>query len=335
MNARKVRILDAPVELIDLGAAPIADSSLAPLLPESLPARIVIKPNLCDNVSWEMGVTTDPAWIPLLARVLRQRRPDVQIQIVESDAVSAYRSHRSCDETFDRLGFREIAERENVELVNLSRQRSWQIELPGTKETLRVPELFFSDFYYISVANLKVHPYERFTGTLKNGLGLLPQSDISGYHMRLPEIICAIYRLCAPDLAIIDGRVGLEGKGPIIGDPRRVQKVIIGNDGLAVDEVACRLIGEAPKNVPHLRYAAKALGHCSRPVEVVGDASPVKFAFDPQGVHSLILAKFATRRLHRRLENASLRFVTRWHAFRKRPLKFVQSAAKRVVRQRG
>jgi uncharacterized protein (DUF362 family) len=254
---------------------------------------------------------------------------------VESDAVSAYRGHRSCDETFERLGYRELAERESVELVNLSRERSWQVDVPGLGDSLRVPELFFEEFFYVSIANLKVHPYERFTGTLKNGLGLLPQSDISGFHTRLPEIICAIYRLCTPDLAIIDGRIGLEGKGPIIGDPHRVRKIVIGRNGLSVDEAACRLMGVSPAKVPHLRFTARELAHESRQVDVVGDCSPTEFAFDPQGVHSLILAKFAARRLHRRLENMSLRMVSRWFAFRKRPVKFAGTAARRLVGRRG
>ena len=40
--------------------------------------------------------------------------------VVESDAVSAYKNYRSCDETYDRLGYREIAIQQDIELVNLS-----------------------------------------------------------------------------------------------------------------------------------------------------------------------------------------------------------------------
>src|ERR1700686_1256182 len=86
------------------------------LLPAAIPDQVVIKPNLCDIASWETGVTTDPAWLAVLAEVLRVRRPDVRIRVVESDAISAYKAFRSCNETFDRLGYREAAEVAGVEL---------------------------------------------------------------------------------------------------------------------------------------------------------------------------------------------------------------------------
>jgi uncharacterized protein (DUF362 family) len=328
-----VAVVDAPAKL-DAGVVPsCVKEHLERFLPDELPAKVVIKPNLCDIVSWEMGVTSDPAWIPILANAMRARRADVQIQLVESDAVSAYRSYRSCDETFDRLGFRDVAKRENVELVNLSRERSWEVTVPGFTDPLRVPELFFEDFFYVSLANVKVHPYERFTGTLKNGLGLLPQADISGYHMRLPEVILAMYRLCTPDLAILDGRIGLEGKGPIIGEPKLIGKVILGNNGLAVDETACRLIGVSRRQVPHLRFVARAVGHDSNSVEVTGDVSSHPFEFDPQGAHQAILTKFAIRRFCRRLEGRMLRAYGLWQAFKNKPLGFARRIARRLVRR--
>src|ERR1700739_5158781 len=71
--------------------------SISPsLLPAALPRKVVIKPNLCDLVSWEAGVTTDPAWLPVLDAQLRAIRPDVQIMVVESDAIGAYKTFRSC-----------------------------------------------------------------------------------------------------------------------------------------------------------------------------------------------------------------------------------------------
>lgn len=331
VDKNRVTIFESPVVLTAENSAPIPDECLTSVLPETLPAKVVIKPNLCDIVSWEMGVTSDPEWISVLAKALRARRTDVRIQVVESDAVSAYRTYRSCDETFDRLGFREVAKREGVELVNLSREPSWEVAVPGLAEPLRVPELFFDDFLYVSVANVKVHPYERFTGTLKNGLGLLPQADISRYHMQLPQVILAIYQLCTPDVAILDGRIALEGKGPIIGDPKRLGKVILGNNGLAVDQTACRLIGVPVNHVPHLRFAARTLRHDERSVQVVGDLRTTELEFDPQGAHRVILSKFAVRRFYRGLEAASLRTVSRWHGFKKNPRGFVQGALKRLL----
>src|SRR5271170_7460453 len=99
------------------------------LRPHVLPRQVVIKPNLCDITSWETGVTTDPRWLGVLARLLRSIRPDVKILVVESDAISAYQTYRSCDETFERLGFVSAAREAGIELVNLSRSEGLEVSL--------------------------------------------------------------------------------------------------------------------------------------------------------------------------------------------------------------
>ena len=54
----------------------LALQQLPGLLPQSLPRQVVIKPNLCDILPWETGVTTDPRWIGILASELRSIRPE-------------------------------------------------------------------------------------------------------------------------------------------------------------------------------------------------------------------------------------------------------------------
>jgi uncharacterized protein (DUF362 family) len=199
------------------------------IFPTTLPAGVLRKPNLCDMVAWENGVTTDPSWLHALVPHLRALRPEVRIAVIESDAVGAYKTYRSCDETFERLGYLASAAELGIELLNFSKTQTFDISLPGIPYPVRIPQLFLEPFYFISVANLKVHPYEHLTGILKNSLGRLPQADIGHDHPYLPTLISALHRMCPPDLCIIDGRIGLEGKGPIDG-----------NDGMTTVDVVCR-----------------------------------------------------------------------------------------------
>src|SRR5271163_738818 len=214
----------------------LALQQLPDLLPRALPPQVVIKPNLCDITAWETGVTTDPRWLAILARELRAIRPDVRIRVVESDAISAYKSYRSCDETFDRLGYLSAAHEAGIELVNLSRCDAIEIRLHGISQPVRIPQLLLEEMYFISTANLKLHGYTRMTGILKNTIGLLTDADISSLHPYLSILISRLHRLCSPDLCIIDGRIGLEGSGPILGRPLRMDTLLVGNDALAVDE---------------------------------------------------------------------------------------------------
>jgi uncharacterized protein (DUF362 family) len=307
--------------------------AVAPALwPTSLPAKVVIKPNLCDIVSWESGVTTDPSWLPALAAELRAIRPDVRIVVVESDAISAYKSFRSCEETFDRLGYTDIAREHGIELVNLSQSESIEISLTGIPVPVLVSELFLEEFYFISIANLKVHSYEYMTAILKNSIGLLTGSDIGALHPYLPALISQLHQLCPPDFCIVDGRIGLEGHGPILGDPVAMNAIIFSNDALSADVAACKLMMIPSREVPHLRQTAKDLGRSLPDVAIPEEITRQAFAFNVVG-HRSITAKFANRRLHRASELFTNRWMDRLQRFKRAPLKFATEAIPKLARR--
>jgi len=307
-------------------------SLLPSLLPVSLPRKVVIKPNLCDIVSWEAGVTTDPSWLTVLAAELRAIRPDVQIVVIESDAVSAYKNYRSCDETYDRLGYREVALQQGIELVNLSKLESIEISMQGIPSPILISELFLEDFYFISIANLKVHPYERMTAILKNSLGLLADADISSLHPYLSLLISHLQRLCPADLCIVDGRIGLEGQGPILGDPVRMNAIIFSTDALTADVAACKLMKIRPEEVPHLVQVAKDQGRNLPEVQIPVDIVPRSFGFNTPS-HGAILLKFANRRFHRASELFTNRWIDRFLRFKREPLKFTTEAIPKLARR--
>ena len=301
------------------------------LLPQTLPRQVVIKPNLCDISPWETGVTTDPRWVSVVAAELRAIRPDVGIRIVESDAISAYKTHRSCEETFDRLGFAAAACEAGVELVNLSRGDTIEIRLDGIPQPVRIPQLLLEEMYFVSIANLKLHGYTRMTGILKNSMGLLTDAEISSLHPYLSILISRLHKLCSPDLCIIDGRIGLEGNGPIVGRPVRMNTLLVGNDALSVDEASCRLMGIPAKQVAHLRQTAKDLERRLGECEIVGDLCPRTFVFDGLRSHPAVQAKFGNRRRHQRLESISNRWIDRVYRFRDDPLAFAKEAIPKLL----
>jgi len=306
---------------------------LPELLPATLPPRVVIKPNLCDIAAWETGVTTDPRWISVLASAIRTKRPDAEILVVESDAISAYKTHRSCDETFERLGYVDAARDVGVQLVNLSRADSIEIRLDGIPSTVRIPQLFLEEFFFVSVANLKVHGYTRMTGVLKNSIGLLADAEISSLHPYLSTLISRLALLCPADLCIIDGRIGLEGQGPIIGRPVRMDTLLAGTDAFAVDQAASRLMGIEPKAVPHLRQISKDFRRPLGGFEIVGDFRPKTFAFDGAKSYPSILTKFANRRLHIRLEEFSRRWIDRAYRLKLDPRGFAGGAIQKLSKR--
>ena len=63
-----------------------------------------------------------------------------------------------------------------------------------------------------------------------------------------------------PNFAIIDGIVGMDGDGPIMGDPVASGVVVLGRSAVAVDATACRVMGIDPAKVGYLRTADGRLG---------------------------------------------------------------------------
>jgi uncharacterized protein (DUF362 family) len=63
-----------------------------------------------------------------------------------------------------------------------------------------------------------------------------------------------------PDFAIVDGIVGMEGNGPISGTPVEAGVLVFGNDPVATDVVAARLMGIDPERIAYLAEAGRFLG---------------------------------------------------------------------------
>jgi uncharacterized protein (DUF362 family) len=65
-----------------------------------------------------------------------------------------------------------------------------------------------------------------------------------------------------PDLAIVDGIVGMEGDGPLNGTPKPMGVLVMGSDLVAVDATCCRLMQLDPERVGYLVLGnRKKLGH--------------------------------------------------------------------------
>jgi uncharacterized protein (DUF362 family) len=80
-----------------------------------------------------------------------------------------------------------------------------------------------------------------------------------------------IYRATGPVVTVVDGIVGMEGDGPLFGDPIAHGLLAVGADPVAVDATCCRLMGISPTEVDHLMLADWAgIGQVSK-IELRGD----------------------------------------------------------------
>lgn len=94
-------------------------------------------------------------------------------------------------------------------------------------------------------------------------------------------MLLEILTVAKPMLNIMDGIVAMEGEGPSAGKPKELGILLISEDAIALDYVACKIIGLDIKDVPLLEVAnEKGLLNPDK-VEIVGerieDVAPSNF----------------------------------------------------------
>ena len=129
----------------------------------------------------------------------------------------------------------------------------------------------------VSMPKLKTHHWGGVTLSLKNCFGMVP-GRIYGWPKNvlhwagLEESILDVAAAVRPDLAIVDGIVGMQGDGPIKGEPVASGAIVVGTDPVAVDSTAARLMTIDPERVGYLAEAGRFLGQLTPElIEQVGE----------------------------------------------------------------
>ena len=219
--------------------------------------KVLIKVNFICEQTWDSGATTDPLVVEAI--ILKLKELPLKIYVVESDA-----SITNADKAFDATGMKEMCIRNGVEWLNLRYvEDKVKLKIPNgeTLKDITVPRLV-TESAIISAAKLKTHTATTVTLGMKNMFGLLPDKFKAKYHARgISSVVVDINTVLKPSIIVIDGFVGMEGNGPVNGEPVPMDLIIAGTDAVATEAVGCRIMGIDPKQVKHIRRAnEKGLG---------------------------------------------------------------------------
>lgn len=210
----------------------------------------VIKPNIGGPAKPNSGIVTHPKFTGAIIDALRASGIE-EITIAEGTSGGT-----DPDECFAVSGYKELAKRKNVRLLDLYKTQYKVI--PWRYGTIKLPKTILDADLYVDVPKLKTHTQATVTLGLKNQKGLLPVEYKKEFHrLGLHEPIAELAKLISPNLTILDGIVGLEGDGPsFLGKKKRGNVLIMSQNVVEADATACRVIGIDPKQVEHIRYAA-------------------------------------------------------------------------------
>jgi uncharacterized protein (DUF362 family) len=230
-------------------------------------STVLIKVNFIAVKTWDTGATTDPMVVEAI--IERLKNLNVTMYVVDSDATMT-----SADKAFEATGMRELCERRGVQFLNLRHVKDRvKIEVPHgeTLSSVTVPRIV-TESAIISAAKLKTHVATTVTLGMKNMFGLLPDKFKGKYHaMGISKVIVDINTVVKSALTVIDGFVGMEGRGPSDGTPVKMDLIIAGKDPVATDATGARVMGFDPHEISHIRKAnEKGLGNIDD-IQVVGE----------------------------------------------------------------
>jgi uncharacterized protein (DUF362 family) len=214
-------------------------------------AIVVIKPNCCTAVPDKvLASNTDVHLMEALCEALLTRTD--RIFIGESGHL-----RQNPWQAFAASGYDDMARRLGVQLVNFSEEESVPVECSPIGR-LRLPRRILESDAYINVPVLKTHALTYFTGALKNQWGCVPDChDRLRYHRSIHSLLSSIQQALQPKFVLMDGIVGMEGRGPVAGSARSLNVVLASRDAVAIDTTAMRLVGLAPEKSAHVVIAGE------------------------------------------------------------------------------
>jgi uncharacterized protein (DUF362 family) len=129
----------------------------------------------------------------------------------------------------------------------------------------------------VSMAKMKTHHWVGATLSMKNLFGIMPGSCYGWpknvlHFAGIEESILDINATIKPQLAIVDGIVGMEGDGPIMGQPVDAKVLVMGKNLPAVDATCSRIMGLNPFKIKYLKASEKILGQIrEEKIEQIGE----------------------------------------------------------------
>jgi uncharacterized protein (DUF362 family) len=218
---------------------------------------VVLKPNLVEPRRSAPHVNTHPEIVCAVAEAFR--RWDARSVVVAEGPGH----ERDIEYVLEESGFGRVLRSSGLEFVDLNHDETRTVEnrFQWTRMGhLELPETILRGDIVVSIAKLKTHHWAGATLSMKNLFGVMPGARYGWpknllHHAGIHESILDITAAVRPGLAIIDGVIGMEGDGPIMGEARAANVLVMGRNAVSVDATAARLMGMDPREIGYLAGA--------------------------------------------------------------------------------
>lgn len=222
--------------------------------------KVLLKPNLLSaSLGPEHAVNTHPAVVRALVDFF-QKEGGAEVYI--GDSCGSLRSS-STNKAFKVTRLDEVTQETGAKWVNFDQNKPIEITKNNgaVLPTFKMASIVKDVDLIVSLPKLKTHGLTKYTGALKNTLGVIPANGKKNVHVQAPKpstfarALIDVYEEVKPHLTVMDAIMGMEGNGPNAGEPRKVGLIMASTDGVALDAIASTVIGYEPMAIPTIRYA--------------------------------------------------------------------------------
>ena len=231
--------------------------------------QVLLKPNFLSSTN-QLASSHVDAMRGALDFLLSTPQPPKEVIIAEGA------NEKFSGEAFQIFGYEALQAEYDVpiRLVDLHQETEWveaKVFLARRdEETVRMPKTVLDCPCTISVAIAKTHDAGVVTLAMKNMImGTIHKEDrikMHGYHSHADRMLpreaqtlninlLRLSRHLKPDIAIVDGTVGLQGNGPGGTDSVPLGIAIVSGDVFAADAVTTKAMGFEPLEIGLFHYA--------------------------------------------------------------------------------
>ncbi|MBQ9992217.1 MAG: DUF362 domain-containing protein [Firmicutes bacterium] len=218
---------------------------------------VLIKANLLMNSRPEQAVTTHP----LMVEAIAAEFVAIGCRVIIADSPGGPYNAATLKTVYRTCGMDEAAVNSGAELND--NFESSEVAFPEGRicKSFPIIDAVQQADVIISAAKLKTHGLAYMTAAVKNLFGAIPGLTKPAYHSKFPDrtkfnrMLVDVCECVKPAFAFIDGVVGMEGRGPSGGRPKKTGVIIGATNAHAADMAGCRIMGFKAEQVATLTEA--------------------------------------------------------------------------------
>ncbi|MFO8051525.1 MAG: DUF362 domain-containing protein [Thermoplasmatota archaeon] len=217
--------------------------------------KVLLKINLLSAITPERASTTHPVVVRSVVEELQKGGASVMI----ADSPGGLFNRTMLKRAYDVSGMTKVAEDTGAELNFDTGSHVEKFQAGQFLKSFNVCDYLRGADLIIALPKIKTHMFCGLTCASKIMFGVVPGTEKVKYHTRFPDtmdfsrMLFDLTELSGVDLFLVDGIIGMEGRGPSQGNPRDVGVLISGTDPYLIDLHVTRLTGLDPKKLPIMR----------------------------------------------------------------------------------